>query len=72
MCVCVCSGEPGGFATAENDEWSPALELDGVGMMDLPNGQSGITTTAATVSEVRSCSFIRPPLTPPLPNLQRM
>lgn len=43
-----------GFAVAEDDEWSPALELDGVvGMMDLPNGQSSISTSAATVSEVR-------------------
>ncbi|KAG8003535.1 Ras-specific guanine nucleotide-releasing factor RalGPS2, partial [Nibea albiflora] len=32
------------------------LKLDGVGMMDLPNGQSGITTTAATVSEKSSSS----------------
>ncbi|TMS20522.1 Ras-specific guanine nucleotide-releasing factor RalGPS1 [Larimichthys crocea] len=45
-----------GFAAAEDDEWSPALKLDGVGMMDLPNGQSGITTTAATVSEKSSSS----------------
>ncbi|XP_042271967.1 ras-specific guanine nucleotide-releasing factor RalGPS2 isoform X2 [Thunnus albacares] len=45
-----------GFAAAEDDEWSPALELDGVGMMDLPNGQSSITTTAATVSERSSSS----------------
>ena len=42
-----------GFATAEDDEWSLVLELDGVGMMDLHNGQSVITTTAATVCEVR-------------------
>uniref|UniRef100_A0A8C4DGQ4 Ral GEF with PH domain and SH3 binding motif 2 n=1 Tax=Dicentrarchus labrax TaxID=13489 RepID=A0A8C4DGQ4_DICLA len=32
------------------------IELDGVGMMDLPNGQSSITTTAATVSEKSSSS----------------
>lgn len=56
--VCVCSGSQSGFAAAEDDEWSPALELDGVGKMDLPNGQSGITTTAATASEVRSRPFI--------------
>lgn len=41
------------FAAAEDGERSPALKLDGVEKMDLPNGQSGITTTAATVSEVR-------------------
>ncbi|XP_029355218.1 ras-specific guanine nucleotide-releasing factor RalGPS2 isoform X2 [Echeneis naucrates] len=43
-------------AAAEDDEWSAALELDGVGMMDLPNGQSTVTTTAATVSERSSSS----------------
>lgn len=41
------------FAAAEDGERSPALKLDGVEKMDLPNGQSGITTTAAIVSEVR-------------------
>ncbi|TNN60567.1 Ras-specific guanine nucleotide-releasing factor RalGPS1 [Liparis tanakae] len=41
---------------AEDDDWSGALKLDGVGMMDLPNGRSGsiITTTAATLSEKSS------------------
>lgn len=62
LCVCVCVQEARqAFATAEDDEWSPALELDGVGKMDLPNGQSGITTTAATVSEVSSRPCIKPP-----------
>lgn len=51
--LCVFSEGRAGFAAAEDDEWSGALELDGVRMMDLPNGQSSITTTAATVSEVR-------------------
>lgn len=41
------------FAAVEDVERSPALKLDGVEKMDIPNGQSGITTTAATVSEVR-------------------
>ncbi|KAF0021902.1 hypothetical protein F2P81_025845 [Scophthalmus maximus] len=44
------------FGAFEDDERSPALELDGVGMMDLPNGQSSITTTAATISEKSSSS----------------
>lgn len=56
--VSVCSGSQSGFAKVEDDEWSPVLELDGVGKMDLPNGQSSIITTAATVSEVRSRPFI--------------
>lgn len=48
------SREPGRpFAAAEDGERSPALKLDGVEKMDLPNGQSGVTTSAATVSEVR-------------------
>lgn len=51
---CVCPEGRAGFAAAEDDEWSPAVKLDGVGMMDLPNGQSSITTAAATVSEVRT------------------
>lgn len=51
--MCFLSEGRAGFAVAEDDEWSPALELDGVGMMDLPNGQSSISTSAATVSEVR-------------------
>lgn len=63
-CFCVCAEGRSGFAAAEDDEWSPALKLDGVGMMDLPNGQSGITTTAATVSEVRPHPLTpRPPPT---------
>lgn len=41
-----------GFAAAEDDEWSLAIKFNGVGMMDLPNGQSGIITTTATLSEV--------------------
>ncbi|KAI9547791.1 Ras-specific guanine nucleotide-releasing factor RalGPS1 [Dissostichus eleginoides] len=45
-----------GFAAAEDDEWSRSLELDGVGMMNLPNGQSIITTTAASLSEKSSSS----------------
>lgn len=45
------------FAAFEDDEWSAVLELEGVGMMDLPNGQSSITTNTATISEVRA----RPP-----------
>ena len=49
------------FAAFEDDEWSPALELDGVGMMDLPNGQSCINTNAAIVSEVRPRPLARPP-----------
>lgn len=53
FCICFLSEGRAGFAVAEDDEWSPALELDGVGMMDLPNGQSSISTSAATVSEVR-------------------
>ncbi|KAI3368939.1 hypothetical protein L3Q82_025914 [Scortum barcoo] len=59
LCVCLCGFSEGrsGFAAAEDDEWSPALEIDGVGMMDLPNGQTSIiTTTAATVSEKSSSS----------------
>lgn len=46
------------FAAAEDGERSPALKLDGVEKMDLPNGQSGVTTTAATVSEVRPCPHL--------------
>lgn len=68
VCLCVCARARvcvfpecrAGFAAAEDDEWSPALELDGVGKMDLPNGRSSITTTAATVSEVRPCPLARP------------
>ncbi|CAB1452742.1 unnamed protein product, partial [Pleuronectes platessa] len=44
------------FAAFEDDELSPALELDGVGMMDLPNGQSSINTNAGIVSERSSSS----------------
>uniref|UniRef100_A0A669DAK6 Ral GEF with PH domain and SH3 binding motif 2 n=2 Tax=Oreochromis TaxID=8139 RepID=A0A669DAK6_ORENI len=54
--MCFLSEGRAGFAVAEDDEWSPALELDGVGMMDLPNGQSSISTSAATVSEKSSSS----------------
>lgn len=64
LCVCVCSEGRPGFAAAEDDEWSPALELEGVGMMDLPNGQSSITTTVATLSEVRPRPLVGPPSTP--------
>ena len=60
--MCLPEGRAG-FAAAEDDEWSPALKLDGVGMMDLPNGQSSITTTIATVSEVRPHALIRSLLT---------
>ncbi|KAM7410276.1 hypothetical protein PAMA_001628 [Pampus argenteus] len=49
-----CEEGRAGFAAAEDDEWSPVLELDGMGMMDVPNGQSSITTT--TVSERSSSS----------------
>lgn len=61
VCVSVCLSpeSQADFAAAEDDEWSPALKLDGVGMMDLPNGQSSITTNAATVSEVRPCPLTR-------------
>ncbi|XP_043984947.1 ras-specific guanine nucleotide-releasing factor RalGPS2 isoform X2 [Gambusia affinis] len=45
-----------GFTAAESDDWSPALKLDGMGMMDLPNGQSSISNTAATASEKSSSS----------------
>ena len=41
-----------GFAATEDEERSPALKLDGVGMMDVPNGQSVVSTAAATISEV--------------------
>lgn len=58
--MCVFSEGRAGFAAAEDDEWSRALELDGVGMMDLPNGQSSITTNAATVSEVRPRPLVIP------------
>lgn len=51
-CVSVQRGRAG-FTAAESDDWSPALKLDGMGMMDLPNGQSSIFNTAATASEVR-------------------
>uniref|UniRef100_A0AAV2KXV2 Ras-GEF domain-containing protein n=1 Tax=Knipowitschia caucasica TaxID=637954 RepID=A0AAV2KXV2_KNICA len=43
-----------GFAAAEDNERSPTLRVDVVGKMDLPNGQSGITTIAASVSEINS------------------
>lgn len=63
-CVCVFSEGRSGFDAADDDEWSPALELDGVGMMDLHNGQSSIiTTTAAIVSEVRPRPLARLPPT---------
>lgn len=57
------SREPGRpFAAAEDGERSPALKLDGVEKMDLPNGQSGVTTSAATVSEVRPRTQTHTPL----------
>ncbi|CAL8270862.1 unnamed protein product [Arctogadus glacialis] len=40
-----------GFAATEDEERSPALKLDGVGMMDVPNGQSVVSTAVATISE---------------------
>ncbi|KAL6107472.1 ralgps2 [Pungitius sinensis] len=52
MCVCVEGRE--GFS--EDDDRSRAIELDAEGMMDLPDGHSGITSTAAPVSEKSSSS----------------
>ncbi|XP_037325126.1 ras-specific guanine nucleotide-releasing factor RalGPS2 isoform X2 [Pungitius pungitius] len=52
MCVCVEGRE--GFS--EDDDRSRAVELDAEGMMDLPDGHSGITSTAAPVSEKSSSS----------------
>ena len=58
----MCSEGRAGFAAAEDDEQSPMLMLDGMGMMDLPNGQSSISHTAATVSEVRPQLLVTPTL----------
>lgn len=52
----MCSESQTGFPAAEDDERSPSLILDAMGMMDLPNGQPSVTTAALTVSEVRRSS----------------
>lgn len=51
MLFCVFRG-PGGRAASADDEDPAAVETDGMGMMDLPNGQSNVATFAATASEV--------------------
>lgn len=57
MCVCVCIHRLPRRQTLaaeddeDNDEEATALVPDGLGMMDIPNGQSSVST--AVTSEVR-------------------